>query len=95
MPTIQTRNQDLEKRLAHLRSQLYGKKPVASTQYQVSRENVEKNINSQNTKHHILDTDLSFLRRDLFKIFILAGLAFTFQFSLYLALLKNIIKLSI
>lgn len=93
MPITQTRNQDLEKRLAHLRSQLYGKKPVSNTQYLVSSNNLEKNINSQNTKYQIPNTDISYLHHDLLKILILAGLAFAFQFFLYFAMVRNLIKL--
>ncbi|QQG43607.1 MAG: hypothetical protein HYW45_01145 [Candidatus Daviesbacteria bacterium] len=89
MPITQTRNQDLEKRLAFLRSQLYGKK---SPNQQVSLSAVHQTNRSTDTLTH-RPTDLSFLRQDLLRIFLLAGAAFAFQFGLYFALFKNIIKL--
>ncbi len=87
MPITQTRNQDLEKRLAHLRSQLYGKN---SGGQQVSISTVAPINRHTNTTQAI---DLDYLRQDLLRIFILAGLAFTFQFSLYFAMVSKLIKL--
>lgn len=89
MATIQTRNQDLEKRLTQLRAQLYGKKPAVS---QISMPANQLTSRPADTLKRY-STDLIHLRGDLLKIFILAGLAFAFQFSLYFAMVNRLIKL--
>lgn len=96
---------DLEKRLKVLNQQLYGKQTDnQSTKVTVSRENTSPtqgmsfSLPSSKTTYpsavSIARNDVSYLRRDLTKITILATAAMGAQFLLYFLIQEKIISLS-
>lgn len=84
MPIQQTKKQDdLEKRLKILRSQVYGKPNLI---FKSSAENLSK-ISSSST------SDTSYLLQDLLKTFILAGAFLGIQIFIFILLQNNLINL--
>lgn len=87
MAIQQTKKQsDLEKRLRLLHQQVYGKE-------RVSREKTVPAI-THNTSYLIPNTDITYLRQDLLKIFILAGSALGLQIMLFILSKNHILNLN-
>ena len=80
-----------EKRFKDLREQLYGKNPVKS--FYPKATNMESSIKTEfipQTKNY--QTDISFLRADLFKILVLASIALAAQIILYISINNGFLK---
>lgn len=93
---------DLEKRLKVLNRQLYGrqeeaKAPTQETLSQKPSYSLSENSLPLNSHKNLSakESEVLYLRQDLLKIFILSSLAIAAQFSLYLALTKQLVKLPI
>ena len=94
MAIHQTKKQsDLEKKLRLLRQQVYGKERVSNIKYQALREDKTAMI-THNTNYIIPNTDTTYLRQDLLKIFILAGSALGLQIILYILSKNHILNLN-
>ena len=76
---------DLEKRLKLLNQQLYGKKEKLSLDSARDRDVRSEKIENppSNIQHPTSSADVAYLRQDLLKILILAGLAFATELGLY------------
>jgi len=89
---------DLEKRMASLSQQLYGKKSSVSVDQPVS-----KLANTDISTHRYTDipthaessrnSDITFLKQDLTKIFIFSALAFAVEVGIYFSHIYTKIKL--
>ncbi len=84
---------DLEKRLKLLNQQLYGKKPAKKWEVRNEkgdnemRSEIQSHLPLQNPHSHLTHptstADIIYLRQDLLKILILAGLAFVVELGIY------------
>ena len=93
MAIHQTKKQsDLEKRLRLLRQQVYGKVQPSVVSVQLSEKKEFKSEDRRLTTESY--ADMTYLRQDLLKIFILAGSALGLQIILYILSKNHILNLN-
>lgn len=83
-----------EKRLQDLKEQLYGKNPVKNSYVKVTQtlDLVKTKTEFTGLSANNYQTDVRILRADLLKIMVLALLAFTVQFALYISVNNGILR---
>lgn len=80
-----------EKRLQILREQLYGKNPIKASYTKVADiTNSVKTEFMPPAKNY--QTDVNFLRADLFRILILASIAFAVQITLFISINNGLLR---
>src|SRR3989344_7125963 len=83
-----------EKRLQDLKEQFYGKNPVKNSYVKVTQtlDLVKTKTEFTGLSANNYQTDVRILRADLLKIMVLALLAFTVQFALYISVNNGILR---